>query len=564
MGFFLDFLKKGWTDFKGLTPLQQVAYMMVMMGIVSGLIVTILYTSRPNYQVLFANLEADDAGQIVTYLKDNKIPYKLATGGTTVMVPGKDVYELRMNLANEGMPLGGSSGWEIFDNQGMGMTEFEQKVTYQRALQGELIRSIQEIKKIDKARLHLVTPEKALFKEDQQEPTASVILKLHNGAELSSDEVKGIIHLVASAVEGLKPTKVTVMDSRGEMLSSIQEEESKEASLNGSLLELKQNIEREKERQIVSLLGKTIGTDKIVAKVTVDLDFNRILTREEKYDSEEPAVRSKTMVEESNSGTEVQNASTPGVSADQLTTEAATDQTKNNQQSRRVQEVVNNEISTTTTETISPAGKIDRLSIAVLLDGKYEAVKGENAEGAAKEKKYTPWNDEELKKFEELAKTAVGFDAKRGDQITLANISFQNDENWTEQALFPESNKEMILTLVNYGLILLGALAFFFLVLRPLISWLTTEEDPITDEAIQQLLPSRVVDFEERLLEGAIDDQPENSGPSSDEQFEFMRRQLHDRRRVAIENARRDRKAITMMIRKWLKEDANAGKAKEE
>ena len=549
-----DFLKKGWTDFKGLTPLQQMAYLLVMIGIVSGLVVTVFYASRPDYQVLFANLAADDAGKIVSYLKDNKIPYKLEGGGTSILVASKDVYETRMALATNGMPLGGAEGWEIFDGKSMGMTDFEQKVNYQRAIQGELARTIQQIDKVDKARVHIVVPEEALFAQEKKEATASVIVKMRGKAELEKDEVQGIVHLVSSAVEGLKPSNVTVMNAAGQILTKPADEEDG-GGMSASLLETKRQVEREKEKQIVTLLTKTIGSGKIVASVSADIDFTQVRKHEEKFDPDGQVVRSEQTSDESETGTEAAAAGAPGTASNAPTQPAESPTGQNSNSARKKGGTVNYEISKVTSEVVTPAGEIKRLSIAVMVDGKYESVAGQKDGNGKPKMKYIPWDKKEMTQFEELVKKAVGFDQTRGDQIEVANVSFQGQEDWTDVGA-PSGNRELIVPLVKYGLALLGAVAFFFLVLRPLIRWLTTEEEPINDEVLAKLLPGRVTDVEEKLLAaGAEPKHPE------DHQIEDMRKQLHDRRRVVVDNARRDRKAITLMVRKWLKEDEHGKNA---
>jgi flagellar M-ring protein FliF len=551
---FPDFFKKGLTDFKGLTPLQQIAYVMVMVGVISGLAVTVFYSTRPDYQMLFSNLSADDAGKIVAYLKDNKIPYKLEAGGTSVLVPSKDVYETRMGLATDGMPLGGAEGWELFDGKSMGMTDFEQKVNYQRALQGELARTIQQVDKVEKARVHIVVPEQALFAEETKEATASVIVKLRGRGELEKDEVQGIVHLVSSAVEGMKPSGVTVMNSLGQILTRTSGEEG-DGALSASLLEYKRQVESAKEKQIVALLGKTIGAGKIVASVSADVDFTQVRKHEEKFDPDGQVVRSEQNTDESETGSETNASGAPGTAGNVPDQPAETASTQNSNSARKKGGTINYEISKVTSEVVTPAGDVKRLSIAVLLDGKYEPVPGEKGAGGRPKTKYVPWEKKEMAQFEELVKKAVGFDETRGDQIEVANVSFQGQEEWADLE-GPRDNRETIFTAVKYGLALLGAVAFFFLVLRPLIRWLTTEEEPISDEVIAKLLPGRVADIEERLLEGGSE-----SRPNDEMQIEEMRKQLHDRRRAAVENARRDRKAITMMVRKWLKEDDAAKSA---
>jgi flagellar M-ring protein FliF len=401
-----------------------------------------------------------------------------------------------------------------------------------------------------------VVPEEALFAQEKKEATASVIVKMRGKAELDKTEVQGVVHLVSSAVEGLKPANVTVMNAAGQILSKPSTEE-EGGGLSASLLETKRQIEREKEKQIVALLNNTIGSGKVVASVSADIDFTQVRKHEEKFDPDGQVVRSEQDNDESETGSEVSSAGAPGTPSNAPAQLAETGAGQNTSSTRRKGGTVNYEISKVTSEAVTPAGAIKRLSIAVMIDGKYEPVAGQKDANGRPKSKYVAWDKKEVTQFEELVKKAVGFDQTRGDQIEVANVSFQGQEDWTDTAA-PSGNRELIVPLVKYGVALLGAIGFFFLVLRPLIRWLTTEEEPINDEVLARLIPGRVSDVEEKLLSTGAG--KELAPAAEPDQVENMRRQLQERRRTAVENARRDRKAITMMVRKWLKEDEHPAK----
>jgi flagellar M-ring protein FliF len=330
--------------------------------------------------------------------------------------------------------------------------------------------------------------------------------------------------------------------------------------LSGSMLEYQRTLEADAERKIVRALGRTVGPDKVVASVTADVNFAREVKQAETYDSENPAVRSRQTVEESEQGNESNENGVAGAAANLPDNPGETSKVTSNNQALRKTQAENYEISSVHSETVSPAGSVDRLSIAVLVDGKYVPVEGEVAAGAQKTK-YVPWEPAELEQFKSLAMSAVGFDKKRGDQIEVINMSFRGQETFSEE-VFAEQPRDWVTLGIKWGGIFLGSILFFFLVLRPLIQWLTTEEVQISDEAMEMLLPGRVGDVEDRLLGrgGVAVEDIEETTDHNDELAE-MRQQIQDRRRVAIENARRDRKAITLMIRKWLKEDHDSRKA---
>lgn len=259
----------------------------------------IMLANRTDYRPLFTNLAAEDAGEIVKKLKESKTPYQITPDGKGVLVPSDRVYDLRLSLASEGLPQGGGVGFEIFDRKNFGMTEFVQKLNYQRALQGELARTITQLSGVEQARVHLVIPEKTLFKDAEKPATASVVLKMKGSKNLKESEVQGILHLVASSIEGMNSENVTVLDSRGKVLSKggagAGDTTAKAAN---TMLEMQRSYERNMEERLQTLLDRVVGGGKSVARVTATFDFKQVERVEEKFDPETIAVRSEQRSEE--------------------------------------------------------------------------------------------------------------------------------------------------------------------------------------------------------------------------------------------------------------------------
>src|ERR1039457_7099633 len=235
----------------------------------------IMIANRIDYKPLFANLSNEDTGEIVKKLKEQKVSYRIAADGKAILVPSDKVYDLRISLASEGLRQGGVVGFEIFDRKNFGMTEFVQKLNYQRALQGELARTIMQIAGVEHARVHLAIPEKSLFKDNEKPPTASIVLQMKSGRLVRESEVQGIVHLVASSIEGMDPEQVTVLDSRGKVLSRTGPADVT-GKMTGSMMETQRGYEKNLEDRLQSLLDKAVGSGKSVARVSSVLNFSQV------------------------------------------------------------------------------------------------------------------------------------------------------------------------------------------------------------------------------------------------------------------------------------------------
>lgn len=459
-------------NFLSLSNTKKVIYMVVLAAAIGAAVTLFNWASQPEYQLLFSNLSQEDASLIVEKLKEKRIPYKISGAGS-VLVPQEKVHETRLELAGAGIPKGGGVGLEIFDKTGFGMTEFTQKVNYIRAIQGELARTIGWLSEVDTARVHIVIPERRLFSQEGEKARASVIVKLRSGAKLDYAQVQGIVHLVASSVAGLSPQNVTVVDTSGQMLTKSAEGDT-QSLLTSSQLEYQRTVEKDMEKGIQTIIEPAVGKDKVIAKVSLDIDFTRMEKTEERFDPDSVVVRSEQKSKEKSTGESV--GGVPGV-ASNIPGSQLNQQSSSSIPSRaeRANEVINYEINKVVSRTIVPTGMVKRISASILVDGSYENKKG--ADGK-EERKYIPRTQEELKKFESLVKAAVGFAQERGDKIEVVNIPFDTKTSVDIEDIVKQSPiKEYLPSIIRYGTILILSMLLFLFVLRPLITGILKERE---------------------------------------------------------------------------------------
>ena len=467
-------LQQMWVDLKsrflGLPPTQRLLAAGLAGAVFLALVFLFVLNNPADYAVLFTNLSQDDAAAIVTKLKGKKVPYRLEAEGATILVPRSQVYETRLVMASEGMPKGGGVGFEIFDRQNLGATDFVQRLNYQRALQGELARTIIGIPEIAEARVHIVTPKESLFIEDQKKATASVAVKLHSGRTLSRAQIDGIVHLVASAVPGLHPGQVTVVDLDGRILSRPQDGLSPEG-LTAGQLGLQRQVEESYERKVQSFFDNLLGPRKSLVRVSADLDFQKIDVKEEIFTPNRELVRSeqKTMERTTRASSGYGNPEArfdlnqgaispppPGKGPPPLTPPTSPKPPAPSG-SERQSELRNYEINRVLRQVVDQPGKIKRLSIAVVVDGIYQG----------KEKTFTPQPPEDMRKFTNLAKKALGFNPERGDQfeISCAPLATQVPEGVVATSSLP-GWQESFGSSVKIGLIVLVILGVLMFLLK--------------------------------------------------------------------------------------------------
>lgn len=423
-----------------------------------------LRMSQPAMSVLFADLSTTDTNAILKELDTRGVKYELRRDGQTILVAATDVPRLRLDLAGKGIPSGGGVGYEIFDKgDAFSSTSFVQNINHLRALEGELSRTIRSIGRVQAARVHLVIPERRLFERDREPPRASIALKL--AGELDPAQVRAVRHLVASAVDGLKPERVSIIDERGRLLADGAQGE--QGVIGLGLDERQSAIEKRVRAQVEEIVASIVGQGRARVQVAAALDNNRVESRSETFDPESRVVRSSQNRTESSATNEQNGAVTvgnelPGAQQNQAQPGARDSNNKN-------EEVVNYEISRTTRTEVVEGGRVQKLSVAVLVDGTYSrSPSGELA--------YQPRSQEELERIGQLVRTAVGFDQARGDKVEIVNLRFaeapQPALDLTEQTLMQQLlafTREDLVRFAELGVISLLTLIVLMTVVRPLL-----------------------------------------------------------------------------------------------
>lgn len=518
----LEQLKNFW---KKLSVAKKVLLISSVLASVIGFIFLMSWVREPEYAVLFSNLEPQDASKIVERLKEKKVEYKLTDNGRTILVPKQNVYELRLQFAGEGLPNSSIVGYEIFDKSNIGVSDFVQKINYKRALEGELARTILQIDGVEAVRVHIVIPEKALFKEDQKEPTASVILRLKQGAKLSKENIQSISYLVANSVEGLKPENVTILDSRGRLLSDESYSDPL-AKVSSKQYELKRNVEQYLADKVQSLLDGFLGPGNSIVRVDVELNFTQVEKTIEEYDPDKTVVRSEQVTQERSSSVDSTFASTS---------------------SQRSNTITNYEVNRTLQRIVESVGNIKRLSVAVLVNGTYKV----NEVGGVRKVEYVPRDEEQIKKLTEIVKNAIGFNPERNDQISVVNVPFELGGEGMEFVSRDTSGKKEgwrdIVEKIVIGFAILASLVLIFSLLGKLkmrreIPTIEVKEFPTVQPQTQLKEP------EQSVVQEEIE-------PMSEAELEFERLKKEQIKGKVTEYIRENSEQATRLIKVWLLEE---------
>jgi len=419
--------------------------------------------TTPTMAPLYSGLSLDDSSAIVSELRSQNVPFELRGDGETVLVPRDQITQLRMSLAGNGLPTRGQVGYEIFDQQStLGATSFVQNVNQLRALEGELARTISSLTRVKSARVHLVIPERALFQQNVQSPTAAIMLSVRG--ELSAGEIRAIQHLVASSVEGMSANRVSIVDDTGRLLAA-GDENSSDGLVSSDIEDRTSSVETRLKTRLEDLLNNVVGPGRARVQVAVELDLNRQTRTQESYDPNGQVVRStQTKDASSQSGSADNGVSVSGNLPNAGTSTAPASGNLDN--TANTEETVNYEISKTTETEVSEAGGIKRLSVAVAVDGIYT----QNANGAAT---YTPRDQAELDQLTALVRSAVGYDAQRGDTVEVVNLQFAARPDIVGQGsdgpgLF-DFTRDDLFNFANMAVTLIIALALVLFVMRPLL-----------------------------------------------------------------------------------------------
>ena len=416
--------------------------------------------SKTKYAVLYTHLSPDDAGKILSVLQEEKIPYKIEGDGSIIEVPKDKVYDVRLKLAAKGLPSSNDVGFEIFNEPKMGTTHFQENINYIRAIEGELARTIKRIDAIKDARVNIALPQDSIFAREEDEAKASVVVSLWPGKDLTKEQVKAIVFLVSHAVPKLKPQNVTVVDNRGRVLSDLLEEDEKDLK---SVVDIKKKIKRDIEKSVQSMLARALGPQKVVVRANVDVETSKVAKQDEIYDPERVAVVSERKIQEKTKGYEKKPLGAPGTP----TNVPATIRTGNNNlllDKNKKDVTTNYDVTKSMIKTEQNIFKIKRLSVGVLIDGKY--IKTKDGNGTEKIQ-FVPRSQVELKAYEELIKSAVGFDPKRGDKVTVISVPFETTKpSMNHPSISGEENQKRLILYAAIGalsLVLLGLLSYLFL-----------------------------------------------------------------------------------------------------
>ena len=395
-----------------ITLTQRMIIGILSVVLVSAFVAMLIWLSRPEFGTLYANMSPEDAARVVKILDAQKVPYQIEQNGSAILVPRDRIHALRINMAGEKVLTGQGVGFEIFDDNQIGRTDFVQKLTYRRALEGELARTISEFPGVETARVHLVIPVRSLFIEEQQKASASVLLKLSGERKLEPKDMDALVNLVTMSVEGLDKSKVSIVDTNGKVL--FQPDDA--GSVNGltrTQFDHKVLTEQNLERRIEELLMPVVGAGKVMARVNANLDFNQKTIRREMFDPEKTVVRSESRSESSTQG----RASIDGGVPDPNFRGDGPNGTMSDQNASQENRVTNFEINKEEQNIVSTVGSIDRLSVAVIVDGTYTTDAEGNSVFAARP-------EEEMRRIRTLVANAVGYDSARGDTIEVSSMAF--------------------------------------------------------------------------------------------------------------------------------------------
>lgn len=449
---------------RGLGPMRLAAMAGVGVGVLAFFVYLTTRMASPHMEMLFGDLQLSDANQIVQRLQAEKVPYELRREGSEVWVPKDRKLDLRVKLAQQSLPGGGSVslGYEVFDKSDvLGSTSFMQNVNLVRALEGELARTIRTIDRVRAARVHLVLAKREVFSRDMQEPSASVVLTMQGAGRLNSAQVQGIQHLIAAAVPRLKPSRISIVDDKGNLLARGFDNDND--MMVATAEEKRIGMEARMARTIESMLERSLGPGRVRAEVTAEMDFDRVATTQELYDPNGQVVRSQVTMEENSSD----QSSSSAVSVSQNLPDAnVTGGGSGGGSQSRTQETVNFEISKTVKNHIKEMGVVRRLSVAVMVDGALTT----DAEG---KKNWQARSEQDLDKIAALVRSAVGYDSKRGDVVEVINMRFADlgEELAADQIekIFGFDRDFVEKVASNLGLSIV-AILFLLLVLKPLVS----------------------------------------------------------------------------------------------
>ncbi len=462
---------------------------MASVGVGLAAMATIItMSSGSDYAVLLPNVPNEQMATVLNILRSKNIPFRLKDDSGTVLVPKTYLHSSQMTIMSEvGSGRIGGVGLELFDKSDLGASTYEQKINFQRALQGELARAINSLDPVNRTKVILALPKKKTFFDEGAKPSASVVVEMHTGHNLNEEQVRGIIHLVTNAVEGMEVGNVSVVDSRGKVLSKKYD-----PSIAGSaqLMDIKKKVDSHFEERIESILARVVGEGKVIARVNTTLNPQRVSMVKEEVDPDRTAIRSVQTEEETSNGNRSNPTGVPGARANIPGADEA-GRVNFNQDVAREVKTTNYAVPKTVKNIVESAGTIQKVSVAVMVDGVYQNITGEDG---AVSKQWNPRDEEDLQRFETLIKNVIGFDQSRGDSISMESFQFKEESFEQADKLVKTLHREKLLRFIaSWALAGFGLILIFFLMVKPFVRWVT---DSFHD-SIEDMLPKTIEELEE-------------------------------------------------------------------
>jgi len=509
------------TTLRELPVSRKIALGILAMTVVAGFTTMFIWANKAQFKTAYSGLTKEDAALVVENLKETNIPYRLTGDGTTIMVPEALVYDVRLTMAKEGIPKGGGVGYEIFDKTEFGTTEFVQKINKKRALQGELARTIAAFDEVKTARVMIVLPKESVFVEETKQPSASILLELIT--DLGKEEVAAIAHLVASSVQDLTPKLVTIVDTAGRILfeGKSQEEQAKidAENLADAQYQYKVRFEENLTRRIQTMLERIVGKDRAIVRVISEMDFSKNNINEEIYD---PFERGEEFIRSRKNKAEqvVQLAEDEGIpsSVNPIVEETPPDEAVM-ERIKKSDDTVNYEISRRIQETKKPMAVLNRLSVAAVIDGKYEYRTDEQGN---RKREYVPRSDAEMQQFENIVIRAMGYNEDRNDQVSMESFPFASIAD-LEQEKPAITGWRMVQE--EYGRLIanmLLVLVLFLFVIRPIIKTVRDIKDTVEQDMLEE--PEDMEQIEETEKE------PDFRRMDGEQQKEFLQLMTDDQK----------------------------------
>jgi flagellar M-ring protein FliF len=527
--------------FTAMSMSQRFGLLAVSAMAVAVVVVSLMWATAPKYQYLFTDLNEQDASLVVQHLKDARTPYKLTKGGSAIMIPEKNVYETRLTLAAQGIPKGGvGKGFALFDETDFSTSEFVQKINYQRALQNELANTIMSLEEVDFARVHIAMPKESIFIEDEKPAKASIVIKTRPGMQMGPSKVQGIVYLVEKSIRGLDPENISIMDIKGRVLYEGKKD-SDSVLMASDRLEFKRSIENQLQERAQDLLEKIVGPNAAVVKVSADVNMDMVKSVQDMYDPEIHVVRSEELKNQY-AGAEKETQGAAGTTSNLPTGRGGPEAVAGAGEKGAGSVIRNYEIGRNQTEHVYSPGDVKKLTISVVVDGTYKAGKDGN-------KMFVTRQASELKEIENAVKNSVGFSADREDLISVSCMPFAQDDTDLAAISAKEKNKELIMTLVKYALFFAMVILVLFLVIRPLLKWLTKSVKVVERVHTHE----RGLPMEEReLLDGGEEYPQIEAVAKSDE----MKRAVQGKRKTIEHITKNDMNTATAVVKSWLQESA--------